>query len=159
MTVLQTVAAIAARLAPRLCPNAFYVILKGCVFLCGYSSLLTQVQKFSLECLSAGIWFSYYIFSWCDLIKSYSYPILLKSNDSRWEICSCFVQKYLCLERKKVAILYNMWTVSSVGWFSLSLQRYRRHFISWMHYLNGLTVPKRKVSSDQIGRPVLIRPC
>lgn len=34
--MLPTVAAIAARLTPRLCPKAFYVILKAMCVLCGY---------------------------------------------------------------------------------------------------------------------------
>lgn len=37
--MLPTVEATAARLAPRLCPKAFYVILKGICVLSGYSGL------------------------------------------------------------------------------------------------------------------------
>lgn len=62
----------------------------------------------------------------------------------------------ICLERKKVALI--VWTVSSVRWLYRGLQEHRKHFISCMHYLNGLFVPKRKVSSDPIGKPVLIQP-
>ena len=35
----------------------------------------------------------------------------------------------------------------------------QEQFISSMHYLNALTVPQRKVSSDQIGSSVSIPPC
>lgn len=48
MTVLPTVEATAARLAPRLCPKAFYVILKGICVLSGYSGLAKTNPETSL---------------------------------------------------------------------------------------------------------------
>ena len=33
----------------------------------------------------------------------------------------------------------------------------KKPFLSCMHYLKGLFVPKRKVNSDAIGKPVLIQ--
>lgn len=55
--------------------------------------------------------------------------------------------------KKKVALSYCVWTVSILGGYIMR----RKHFIRFMHYLNLLFVLKRKISSDPIERPVLIK--
>ncbi len=102
MTVLPTVAAIAARLAPRLCPQAVYVILQGMCVFCGYFLVLQRPRFRWLVCahmvLPLNVFWALFVENVVDLNRG---DLLL--------LCATKVH----LERK---FLSPILTVSSVRW-------------------------------------------
>lgn len=82
-----------------------------------YSSLAAQhwSRDLDLECLSANIWFSHYIFSYSDLIKSQSNPFFVENvlrhcEPRRFAFTLC---RNICVWRERKV---HVWIDSSIRW-------------------------------------------
>ncbi len=114
MTALPTVAATAARLAPRLCPKAFYVILKATCVLCGYILLLqrSRFRGFVCEHMVLPLHFFHDV-TLLNLIQIPFVENVVRHCGQRRFALALWNNIYVWKERK---LLSDMWTVSRVRW-------------------------------------------